>query len=111
MDSRQAILKYREADFSKKEFLHSITVKSLFFADCKDLNFFIAGMTLHEQMISEVLEITPIKEMLFPDYQGGVKSLGGWGGDFILAASDKVGPEYFKERGYQTVIPFNEMKL
>ena len=111
MDSREAILKYREADFDKEKFLQSISIKSLFLARCKDLNFFIAGMTVHEELISAVLGIAPVKETLFADYSGGVKSLGAWGGDFVLAASDKEGPDYFKSKGYETVIPFNEMIL
>ena len=111
MDSREAILKYREADFDREKFIYTITVKSQYLAGCNDFNFFIAAMTVHEQLISEVLGITPVKEQLFPDYPGGVKSLGAWGGDFVLAASDREGPEYFRSRGYETVIPFDEMIL
>ena len=111
MDSRKAIEKYRKAEFDKERFLHFITVKSLFLARCEDFNLFYAGMLAHEQMISKVLGITPVKEALFPDYAGAIKSLGAWGGDFILAASNEEGPEYFTSRGYETVIPFNEMIL
>ena len=111
MDSREAILKYREAEFDREKFLHSITVKSLYISTCNDLNSFIAAMTVHEQLISEVLGISPVKDQLFPDYPGAVKSLGAWGGDFVLAASEKEGPEYFRSRGYETVIPFDEMIL
>jgi len=53
-----------------------------------------------------------VKERLFSDFDGCIKSLGAWGGDFILATTqqpEKEVREWFGERGYETVLPFNEM--
>ena len=36
------------------------------------------------------------------------QSLGAWGGDFILATGDSC-PAYFNEKGYATVIRYDEM--
>ena len=63
----------------------------------------------HETLLSEVLDTKPVKEMLFPDFQGMVKSLGAWGGDFVLAISEKDPRSYFEEQGYQTILPYRDM--
>ena len=61
--------------------------------------------------MSEILEMQTVKEALFPDFRGVVKSLGAWGGDFVLAVSRENPTEYFRNRGYDTVVPFSEMIL
>ncbi len=65
----------------------------------------------HESIMSDIIEMKTVKETFFPDFNGAVKSLGGWGGDFVLAVSKENPAEYFKERGFNTVIPYKEMIL
>ena len=65
----------------------------------------------HEHILSALLELPTVKENLFPDFQGSVKSLGAWGGDFILAYSKKNPTSYFHEKGFQIVIPYADMIL
>lgn len=65
----------------------------------------------HEEVISSMIELPTVKQQLFPDYFGAVKSLGAWGGDFILVTGNSETPEYFNEKGYSTVIPYSEMIL
>jgi mevalonate kinase len=65
----------------------------------------------HERAISEIIEMPTVKELLFSEYSGAIKSLGAWGGDFVLATGTAVEMRYFKEKGYETVIPFSEMCL
>ena len=50
-----------------------------------------------------------VQEALFKDFSGQTKSLGAWGGDFILATGDKKTPDYFKQKGFETVIPYSQM--
>ena len=59
--------------------------------------------------LSQKLNIQTIKEKKFIDYKGQIKSLGAWGGDFILAAGPSNSPEYFNKKGYKTIIPFKKM--
>ncbi|MGB5555171.1 MAG: GHMP kinase, partial [Flavobacteriaceae bacterium] len=68
-------------------------------------------LTSHENTISNALGMATVQEKLFNDYSGKVKSLGAWGGDFILATNENDPTEYFKEKGYETIIPFSEMVL
>lgn len=66
----------------------------------------------HERIVSRVLCIPPLKESLFNDFPGAVKSLGAWGGDFVMTVSDIPKPQlyaYFRKRGLQTVFSYAEM--
>jgi len=61
--------------------------------------------------MSNVLELQTVQEALFEDFDGVIKSLGAWGGDFVLAVSKENPTGYFKERGFEVVIPYSEMIL
>ena len=64
----------------------------------------------HEEIISNAIKIEPIQKRLFNDYKYGVvKSLGAWGGDFILVSGDKSKTEYFKNKGYKDIIPYKDL--
>ena len=64
----------------------------------------------HEEIISNAIKIEPIQKRLFNDYKYGVvKSLGAWGGDFILVSGDKSKMEYFKNKGYNDIIPYKDL--
>ena len=65
----------------------------------------------HEKIISSIIELPTVKELLFPDYFGTLKSLGAWGGDFILATGNKDTPHYFKTKGYTTILRYSDMVL
>ena len=69
---------------------------------------------LHECLISEIIGIQPIKDKLFGDFQGSVKSLGAWGGDFCMVVTpenyDYV-KQYFGQKGFQIIFSYNELTL
>ncbi len=65
----------------------------------------------HEKIIASIVGKKPIQKELFSDYFGQTKSLGAWGGDFILATGNEDTTAYFKNKGFETVIPYNKMIL
>lgn len=65
----------------------------------------------HENKMSQVLSLTTVQERLFPDFEGTIKSLGAWGGDFVLVLSKDNPTAYFKEKGYKTILAYSEMIL
>ena len=75
------------------------------------LKSFAAAIEKHEIAMSNILEMKTVKEALFPDFKGILKSLGAWGGDFILAISKENPKDYFASKGYETIIPYSEMIL
>lgn len=65
----------------------------------------------HEIILSNILELETVKERLFPDFNGTVKSLGAWGGDFVLVLAENDPTSYFKNKGYETILKYEEMIL
>ena len=65
----------------------------------------------HEDLISQIVEIPTIKETLFPDFNGTIKSLGAWGGDFVMIISTEKPQKYFQLKGYNTIFSFNDLIL
>ena len=79
--------------------------------NAKTFEEFTIAIEKHEAVMSAVLEIETVKKTLFPDFRGSVKSLGAWGGDFVLVLSKENPSDYFKEKGYEVIIPYQEMIL
>ena len=68
----------------------------------------------HEQMVSSLVGLETVQAKYFSDFNGQVKSLGAWGGDFYLVATamdDREVLRYFKEKGLTVVFPWEEMVL
>jgi len=65
----------------------------------------------HEEIMCPIIELPTLKDTLFSDFNGSIKSLGAWGGDFILAVSKENPTFYFENKGYKTIIPFRDMIL
>lgn len=63
----------------------------------------------YQARLGDFMQISQVKELYFPDYLGTVKSLGAWGGDFVLVTYRDGMHDYFKEKGYEIIIPFSEM--
>ena len=78
---------------------------------CNNLQEFEKILLEHENIISKVIKKKTVQKDLFSDYFGQIKSLGAWGGDFILATGDKKTPAYFKNKGFETVIRYEDMIL
>lgn len=110
-NSRDGIARYNEnkghLDLVRSE-INGITREIL---TCSSLAAFQSLMTQHENIIGQIIKQKPIKDQWFKDFNGSIKSLGAWGGDFILAASEEYPKEYFKNKGFNTLIPYREMVL
>ena len=105
-NSEAEVNRFMESTVSEKDIfeINKITESII---TCKDLNEFEDSISEHEHIVGKLLQKTPIKQKLFKDYPGAIKSLGAWGGDFILAT--RKNSSYFEQRGYNTVISFNNM--
>ncbi len=84
-DSREGISLYKSKKKSQElvnEF-SDITKKILL---CNELETFSGLMMIHERKISDFIEIPTVKDRIFSDCPVFVKSLGAWGGDFVMSA-------------------------
>jgi mevalonate kinase len=77
----------------------------------KTLKEFASAVQKHEIHLSSILEMQTIKEAVFPDFNGVIKSLGAWGGDFVMIISKENPKEYFASKGYETILSYDEMIL
>lgn len=82
------------------QFIHSETIQE-----------WEVAMDEHEHLISTILEQETIKEKLFPMYPNSIKSLGAWGGDFIMTTGALNDMNYFIHKGYNTIIQWKDMAL
>jgi len=109
-NSRASITHYKQ---QTKEFLEEtvekISALTSRFINCESLEEFNLLLEIHETLISKLINTPKIKSELFPDYPGAIKSLGGWGGDFILATGGEPEKNYFKEKGFKTILAYSEM--
>lgn len=112
-DSKEGILHYRGLSSVKKSnAIQQVNVLTEAVLKSKSLEEFELLLSEHEALLSDVLELSTVKSRLFSDYHGLVKSLGAWGGDFVLVTvKDSSDLNYFKERGYTTIFSFDEMLL
>lgn len=110
-NSRDGIAQYKKQTFNLSETISAISSITEKFMTCTTLDDFMLLIDQHEEIISKVIQQQPVKKQLFEDFKGSIKSLGAWGGDFVLVAS-KTNPEsYFHDKGFKTVIPFKDMIL
>ncbi len=113
-DSRAEIRRFRQKVQPPEDWLKAVSALARKCAAAQTLDAFGQCLQEHEQLLAPALARTPVQEALFEDFPGVVKSLGAWGGDFVLAASllDAAGTQrYFAQRGFSTCIPYREMAL
>ena len=108
-NSREGIAHYQSKNAGSLLAINKINELTTKIINCKNLVDFEILVQQHEEVISEVIKTKPIKEQLFKEFPGAIKSLGAWGGDFILATGEKSKMDYFRNKGYETIISFNTM--
>lgn len=94
------------------ELLKEISEIANSMASVDHLSSFQALMNHHEQLVSQSLDIPTVRDLYFNGFSGAIKSLGAWGGDFCLVASDQPEAElkeYFSQKGFKTLIKYHDL--
>jgi mevalonate kinase len=113
-DTAHAVGEYREKrqdDSDNIERMNEITKMML---QCQSLPEFEMLIRQHEDLLAKRLLMNSVKETYFKDYWGEIKSLGAWGGDFLLATSDKnedVTKAYFSQLGHDVFFRLQDIIL
>ena len=110
-NSRDGIKHYRDNKDNVNYTIEAINNITKDMLSSKTLEHFQSLMVKHENLISNITNQTPVKTLLFEDFNGTIKSLGAWGGDFIMVAVKKNPTRYFNDCGYKTIIPYSNMIL
>ena len=110
-DSKEGIAKFRESGLDLQKEIVAVSAISEQFLKASTVAEFNKLIVAHEQIISSIIQLKPVKEKLFSDYFGEIKSLGAWGGDFVMVTGNEQTPAYFKNKGYETILSYSEMIL
>ena len=114
-NSREGIERYREKKKEKREkrsLINEVSDLTHSFLKEKQLSGFEKLIIEHEKLVGHFIGLPRAKDLYFKKYWGEIKSLGAWGGDFVLATSDRTEKEtrqYFNEKGFDVFIPYKEM--
>lgn len=110
-NSREAIARYKKHRNGIAPAIAKIDALTQTILYTDSLSAFCQVLDEHEIIMSEVLGLPTVKQLVFPDFNGTIKSLGAWGGDFVLAIANENPDTYFKSKGFETVIPYKDMIL
>ncbi len=108
-NSREGIQRFKALKGNLTSEIEQISQLTDVFLACNNLMDFEKLIVEHEQIVSKTIQLKTVQEMYFSDYFGQTKSLGAWGGDFILATGNEDSQKYFNLKGFQTVIPYVEL--
>lgn len=107
-DSQKAVAAFDRSKLTSSR-IKKINTLTAQFLQKVNLQNFQELMLEHEEIIGHIIGMTPLQKRLFTDYNGAVKSLGAWGGDFVLACGDATTPNYFANKGYATCLHYDSL--
>lgn len=110
-DSREGILQYRKNTEDTTKVISEIDQITENMITCTSLTEFEILIKDHENIISKIINQKTVKELFFKDFKGAIKSLGAWGGDFVLVTSKTNPRAYFESKGFKTVLGYDDMIL
>ncbi|MBC7429035.1 MAG: GHMP kinase [Bacteriovorax sp.] len=111
-NSREAIREYAKKRPVDSSLIAKITELTQEFLNAQTLKQFQSLIYAHEEIIAKTLDLPMVKESQFSDFPGAIKSLGAWGGDFIMVATEKdlsFVKKYFTEKGLDTVYNYSDL--
>lgn len=110
-NSKSAIQNFKNKKYDSKIIIPLVNGITSEILESQDFDQFSTAIINHEIVLSTVLETPKVKDVLFLDFEGEIKSLGAWGGDFIMVVSRKNPESYFREKGFETILKYAEMIL
>jgi mevalonate kinase len=111
-NSREAVKDYNSKRPFDQSILNKVTELTQEFMNAQTIKQFMTSMTMHEDLVASTLQLEKVKEASFSDFKGAIKSLGAWGGDFILVATEmpkNYVVDYFKTRGLEVVYEYSDL--
>jgi len=115
-NSREGIERYREWDDedNKAQRAQQISMLTDRFQRATSLPELNAIIREHEDIVSSSLKLKMAKDLYFNDFWGEVKSLGAWGGDFVLVTSQRTPQStktYFREKGFKVCLKYLDVVI
>lgn len=111
-NSREAIKEYSKKKKPDSQAINKITELTQQMINAQTLTEFQSQIKAHEDIVAEILECSRVKEEKFSDFNGEIKSLGAWGGDFVLVATEMKFNDvrdYFLAKGLDTTYRYSDL--
>ncbi|MFN8288256.1 MAG: GYDIA family GHMP kinase [Chitinophagales bacterium] len=112
--SSEGISHYRTALNDKTHGVKELSRITELLLKAETLDVFEELINEHENIVGAQLKMIKVKDSLFSDYWGSVKSLGAWGGDFVLMTNTKGKEElsaYLQSKQIDTLFSWDELLL
>ncbi|HAF27898.1 MAG TPA: GHMP kinase [Bacteroidales bacterium] len=113
-DTLKSVLKNKDKIKNKKLEVDRISQITRSLVESETLHEFENYLNEHEQIVSTSIHEKTVKSKYFSDFEGSIKSLGAWGGDFILAThagdSDYV-RQYFNRKSMDVIFSYKDLVL
>jgi mevalonate kinase len=111
-NSRLGIQRYRERAQGQTNWTAEISQLTQAFLSTPTLADLEMVIGAHEHLVAQALGLGRAKDLYFKGFWGEIKSLGAWGGDFVLATSARAEAEtrlFFQERGFSVCLPWRDV--
>lgn len=107
--SQKEITKYSQLKFDREEFSIQVSNITKKLISAQSVSEIISLLETHENILSKTLGYPRVKENRFSSIPGSFKSLGAWGGDFVLYTGDSENLNQIKALGFSTIISWKDM--
>lgn len=110
----RSIQKFRENAAYTPSDIQTITSITNEIVKTESMDEFELLLMEHEKLMSRILKTPTVKSSCFSTYDGCVKSLGAWGGDFVLLTSHqpkRVFSDQMKELGFPVSFTYHYLVL
>ncbi len=111
-NSREGIAQYKKNGMPSASLIGEVSELTRRFIAAQSLSDFEKIIVAHEKIVAAAVGLPRAKSLYFSDFWGEIKSLGAWGGDFILATSDRSEIEtrsYFNEKGFKVFLKYDNL--
>lgn len=112
-DSNKSINDFKSSKRFSYHDINRISEISVLMAGSKTLQDFESLIAEHEEIMSVILKTKPLKKQSFNDFEGQIKSLGAWGGDFMLVTwkGNRMQLEqyFIDKKNLNTIFSFKEI--
>ena len=111
-DSAKSVAKYLSAKQPGDRNLKRVSQISEEIINIADIDEFNELLKEHDSILSHLLGEIPVNDSIFKGLPGYVKSLGAWGGDFVMITwQDDAGKLFslLKQKGLDTVFPYDKI--
>lgn len=110
-DTQIGVSKQYKSKPKNQQLVDEISTLTQKIVESSSLEEFESYVNQHEELLSRHMEVPKVKDLYFSDYAGSIKSLGAWGGDFVMVTERENFKKYFQSRGYNTIFSYKEIMI